>query len=204
MSQWLLTSIEVGLNRLIPLDPIGEQRIIALNGKSISFAITGPTLEGTLHFNEGRVTVSEGFNPKADARVQGSAQQLLKLNLNSSANPVGSGVRLSGDASAVTTFQTFIRSLNIDFEEPLSHLLGDIAAQQVGQAARSLFSLVKRTSSTLHNTSEQFLNEELTLTVRPDMMAEHLNAIDTLYADTERLTARIARLQQKLNNTTRP
>ena len=197
LTQWLLTSLEVSLNRLIAMAPVSEHQLSELEGRSISFAISEPFFQGTLYIADQRITLHTGFNPSADARIQGPAAKLIKLHL-ANASPVGSGVRISGDQSVLIQLQQWLRLMDIDWEEPLAKLIGDIPAQQAGSLGRSLFSWAKSATGTLANTGSTYLMQEATLTARPERVAEQLEAIDQLQADTERLSIRVGQLQQSI------
>ena len=149
MSKWLLTSLEIALNRVLPLDPIGEQRLIALEGRSISFSVSEPTLEGTLYFESGQVVALANTDPKANTTVSSTVKNLIKLFFDTSGSPVGSGVQITGDQQLLLTLQDIIKSLDIDIEEPLSKFIGDIPAQQIGQTARTLFNWAKKAQGAL-------------------------------------------------------
>ena len=108
-------------------------------------------------------------------------------------------VSLSGDIELSQTLQALLANLDIDWEGKLAKVVGDIAAHQIGQQARILQRWGKSASQTLLLNIEEYLHEE-SRDLPPRAELEHFyRNIETLTLTTDRLAARIERLQQTLS-----
>jgi ubiquinone biosynthesis protein UbiJ len=82
-------------------------------------------------------------------------------------------------------------------EEELSRVIGDVAAHQVGNAARAFLEFGRRAAGTLAQNVAEYLQEE-GRDVPARTEAEEFNVeVDRLRDDVERLEARLALLQGK-------
>lgn len=198
IEQRTLAHIETTLNRLIELDPAAQQNLSELEGKTIAIAITQPTIECTALFSGQSIILFPGFDPRANARIQGSAIHLARYAVLKPATPVGQGLRLSGEQHLLLQAQRIASQLDIDWEEPLSRYIGDIGAYQIGQAARQFFSWSKQSINKLTEAAEMYAHDELDLSPSQPELNHYLNEVDRISAATSRLEIATAKLEQRL------
>jgi ubiquinone biosynthesis protein UbiJ len=95
-------------------------------------------------------------------------------------------------------FKSLLDNLDIDWEEQLSRVVGDVAAHQVGNVVRSAMAWGKQALDTLGRDAAEYFQEESEDLVRPAEVSEFLDQVDVLRDDAERLAARVNRLEQRL------
>ncbi len=202
LSGLALAPLEKAINALLALDPLAEERLARHHGKVIGVHLRGPEI--TLYFvpdESGRLQLQGAIEGEPDALLSGSPLDLLR----SGDREEGSGqlfsgrVSISGDTALAHDFGATLAGLDIDWEEPLSKLTGDLAAHEAGKAVRGAKRYAERTGERLARDLGEFLTEEAKLLPAPAEVEEFIEEVDRLRDDTERLEARIKLLERKLH-----
>jgi ubiquinone biosynthesis protein UbiJ len=108
------------------------------------------------------------------------------------------GVEIDGDVELGTKLQRIFERLDIDWEEHLSRLTGDIVAHQLGNTVRGFFAWGRRAADHLgHDVADYLQEENETLPVAWEV-EEFIQGVDTLRSDVDRLEARVKRLARNL------
>lgn len=198
----LLAALETAMNYYVAMDNQAPEKLAHFHGKVI--AIEMPAWNLKLFFIPDRsgIQILQHYSGTADTTISGSPMALFKLG-NSRDKTAGlreSDICISGDLELGRQFSQFLEQLNIDYEEQLATLCGDVLAHKLGNLARGFEQWRTHAgSTTAHNLAEFFQQESRSLPV-----AEHVSSffadIGTLRHDTERLEARIARLSSAEKN----
>jgi len=105
-------------------------------------------------------------------------------------------LEISGDPIVGQRFANLIAELNINWQSLLAEHLGDSPAHTITQFAKLSREFVEQSKTQLHEQFSQLIGDELELSVKTDSVNDFLDNVDTLRSDTERLAARLKRLQQ--------
>lgn len=203
----ILTGVlEKALNQYLALDQDVGAFLTPLAGKII--AVTIEPFDETLYLcpTEHNIQILESCADEADTRISGSLTALGLMGLNSS--PMRSifkgDVRIEGDTHVGHNFQRLFERLDIDLEERLSHVTGDIIAHKIGNVFRSGRDWSRQSLETFRLNCEEFLQEE-TRDVPAKAEADILfREIDELRSDYDRLEARIDRLNSRHQSRSEP
>ena len=197
-----LSAFEQLLNRVIRLDPEGRARLAPLHGRVIKFELVGPGLCLFLIPDPCGIQVYQQYEGEADCILRGTPLDLARMRTSrASADQLFSGaVEISGDSALAQQFSEAMFSLDIDWEEQLSRLTGDVLAHEVGNLTRGLFRWGERLRKTAGLNLQEYLQEELRLLPTRCEVEPLLGDIDRLRDDVERLSARIDRLQRNLSS----
>ena len=197
----ITAALETALNRYIELDSEGRGAMRQLQGKVIAIDITG--LDITLFIIPGadQVHVMSQYDGDVDTRLQGAPLALLKMSLSQqSETQLFSGeVTISGDTETGQRFSQVLQALDIDWEEHLSRITGDVVAHQIGSGIRSLMRWGHQAEASLLQDTAEYLEEEQQLVATPHEVARFNHDVDIIRNDIERLQARLQRLQNTLN-----
>ncbi len=196
-----LASLEKAINALLALDPVARERLARHHGKVIGIHLRGPGL--TLYFipdEQGRLQLQGSIEGEPDALLSGSPLDLIRSgDKESGSGQLFSGrVMISGDTALAHDFGATLAGLDIDWEEQLSKFTGDLIAHEVGNLTRQTLAYAEQTGDRLAQDLGEYLTEEARLLPHPNEVEEFIEEVDRLRDDTERLEARVNRLERQL------
>jgi ubiquinone biosynthesis protein UbiJ len=184
------------------LDEEPDPYLNKLDGKVIALNLQGLGEIFYLVFNGHRVNVQGHLLGEADACITGTPFSLLSLRLQRQQDQRQSlfngEVKISGDAELGRQVSALLDRLEIDWEEQLSRLIGDVAAHEIGSRCRSINDWARSSLATLLDDGREYLHEEAVLFVSHAELEPFLSNVDELRDDVERLSKRLERLEQQL------
>jgi ubiquinone biosynthesis protein UbiJ len=193
----LVAGLETALNNYLRLDPVTVERLGELSGKVVAVELKGLGIRLYLLPEDHGLCLLEHYEGSPDTLLEGSPLALLRMGRAPDASPAlfSGEVRITGDVALGQRFKAILDDMDIDWEEHLSRLSGDVIAHQVGNMARGLLGWARRERQVLAEDVSEYLREEARLLPTRDEVDELLDAVDTLRAHTDRLDARIRRLE---------
>jgi ubiquinone biosynthesis protein UbiJ len=190
-----LAPLEAVLNRNIAASSEARRLCQRLQGKVLSLHMTGLPLSLFFRCDGERMTIDTADADPPAAALSGTPLAFLRLaGPQPEAAIRGGSIHIQGDAEVAQAFSELLQAAKPDLEEELSRVIGDVAAHQVGNAARSALGFGRRAIDTLTQNVAEYLTEEsrdLPTRIEAD---ELFTAVDKLRDDVARLEARIARL----------
>jgi len=145
-----LSACEEACNRALNYDESSKQRLAELHGKSVAIETYLPSPLGELPFNfflyfyESGLIFSLINEKDADATISASTFQLLIQMIKQQELEQNPNVFLSGDRQLIIELEDILNHLDIDWEEPLSQLTGDIIAHEISKTGKRIFSWIKK------------------------------------------------------------
>lgn len=193
-------SIEVALNRVLQLDEDTVARLARLQGKVIEIEFSGLDVALYLIPESEKISVYGRFEGDADTVLSGTPVALMRMGLAKHAGDVlfAGDVKISGDVELGQEFSEILDELDIDWEEHLSHLTGDLVAHKVGNVVRDIFAWGRQTADTLGQDVAEYLQEESEAVPNRDEVENYLSQVDVMRTDVDRMEARVQRLQSRL------
>lgn len=194
----LAPMLERALNAYLDRDPDTATRLAAIEGKRLALELSGPEQSFLLSVVDGRLRVETEIERDPDARLRGTPLAFSRLALGSDPTTgLASGeLVIEGDTRVGEAFRALFTEVEIDWEEMLSRLVGDIPAYQVGSWVRSLRRWGRRSAKSLRLDVTEYLQEESQALPTRGEVEAFLDDVDELRADVDRLEARIRRLEQ--------
>ena len=200
----LAGGLELALNTWLRLDPDSLARSAALFGKVILVELVfttagaaGPRLSFYLLPGAEGIQVTASYPDAPHIQIRGTPLALARQFHQGSDAGLASGVEVQGDNQVAKAFQALLSGIDIDWEEQLSRLVGDALAHQVGTGVRELQTWGRQALTTLLTNAAEYLQQETRDLPPSGAMAAFLDGVDTLRSDTDRLEARVRRLQQR-------
>ena len=195
MTSTLAATLETALDLYLKQDPRAMERAAALEGKCIALSVIGTPL--TFYFLPDRqsVQVLGHYEGPVDTHLRGSPLGYARLGMADREDALFQGaVQIEGDTEIGEQFQTLLAGVDLDWEEKLSQVTGDVIAHQAGKFARQARRLISDGAETLARDSSEYLQEEARLLPTRAEVNYFLADVDTLRTDTDRLEARVKRL----------
>src|SRR3990172_7926379 len=204
LSQGLSAALEAALNHYLRLDSAVLPRLAALSGKVIAIELTGLNTGFYLLPNAGGIQVLGQWEGPPDVRLRGTPLGLLRLGAQKGSgsevrSTLFSGtVEMSGDVELGQRFKQILDDIDIDWEELLSKLTGDVLAHKIGNALRAGHSWGKQTLAAFGQNFAEYQQEEARNLPSQPEVEQFLQAVDELRDDVERMELRLRRLQEHL------
>lgn len=197
---WALAALEVALNRYLALDPETVQRLGTLAGKVIGLELSD--LGVTLYVvpNARGLQLLGRYEGAPEVLIAGTSLNLLRTSAATRKDTAlfSGDVVMRGDVAVGQAFQEVLEHIDIDWEEHLAQITGDVLAHHIGNVVRGALDTGRQAVSALTQDLGEYLQEETRLLPTRVEMDEFLARVDTLRNDAERLAARVARLHTRL------
>ena len=137
----IIEILETAGNRLLRFDPESADKLARLEGKVFKLEIQ--VLDRVLYFLPGRegLRILENWEGGVDITLAGSplgfAQYFLRKTNTDNRLFADKKLVIQGDVELAQDFQRILAEMDLDFEELLSHYVGDVAAHEVGRGLRA-------------------------------------------------------------------
>jgi ubiquinone biosynthesis protein UbiJ len=199
---FILTRLaESALNRLLRLDPETLRRLGELDGKRLRLRLADPagrSRELDLLPSEGglRLDPASGDH-EPDVMIAGTPAVFARLLFGEARPDSRAELTIRGDMELGNRFRAILERLDLDWEEQVSHVTGDVIAHALGNAARDLRAWGRETARALGQDAADYLHEESRLLAPRERIEAFLADVDRLRAEAERLEQRLARLEAR-------
>ena len=193
----MIAGLESAINRYLQLDPDSGVRMAALSGCCIGVELRGLDMTLFIFPGEQGIRIKRQFDGEPDTILRGTPLGMARLGLGGSTEKTlfSGDVTIDGDVETGQAFKSILDEIDIDWEEQLSKLTGDVIAHQLGNAARHARKIFRHSRNTLQKDIDEYLHEELRV-LPARIETENFSAdVTRINMDTERLAARIKRLQ---------
>ncbi|MGD2118423.1 MAG: SCP2 sterol-binding domain-containing protein [Chromatiales bacterium] len=195
-------ALETAFNQYLALDPEISQRFAELHGRSVGIELLGTGIK--LFFipeQNGRVQVLSHLEAEPDCLISGTLPALLRSSGDAASDQLFSGnVKISGDTGLAQKFTRLLLQVDIDLEEQLSRLTGDVIAHEVGNRVRQTSAWLQRARKHVGLDMQEYLQEEIRVLPNPIELQNFFADVDDTRDAVERLEARVQRLQQAGKN----
>lgn len=196
----VLAGLEAALNRYLGLDAGTLSRLAAMTGKVVGVELRGLDITLAMAPHAGGIQLLSDYHGTPDTIISGAPMSLARLGYGGDRGALFAGeVQIRGDVALGQRFEAVLRDIDIDWEDHLSRLVGDVAAHQVGRLVRDAMAWGARSADTLGRDVGEYLQEEIRQLPLRDEMDAFIGAVDKLRDDVERLGARVKRLHGRIS-----
>lgn len=198
-----LAGLAQALNTYLNMDSDARDRLATLHGRVIAIQLSD--LEVTLYMipqADGDLHLLSQMDGTPDCTLRGNALDLWRSRSGTQgARELFAGnVTVTGDTELAQHFGKVLGDLDIDWEEQLSRITGDVVAHQVGRKSRRFAAYLADGAETAKANINEYLTEEARLLPTRIEADDFFGDVDTLRDATERLAARLERLARKLQD----
>lgn len=196
-----INGLEDLINKALDLDAGSRAQLNALVGHTVLIQVALPQVQILLYLDQDRVRLTPleaHEQPTTDAQVSATSvayfRQLLKLHEPFHPNR---DIQAHGDVLLLQELHRIAQQLDINWELALADVMGEVAAQQIGQGLRSFFGFARQAAQAFFQQGSNYLREHVQLFPERWQIDDFIEEVQDLRSDIERLEARIARLQAK-------
>jgi ubiquinone biosynthesis protein UbiJ len=194
----LVALLEDAGNRVLRLDPDTLHRLGELQGRVVRLVFTDLQVELFLVPSAAGLRVLTRSPQSPDCTLRGRLPAFARLATGGQPGLFFSGeLAIDGDVDLGHRMQHILARLEIDWEEPLSRVVGDVAAHALGSMVRGARAWQQRALNTLAEDLADYLQEERRALPSRYALDRYVREVDDLRADCERLAQRVARLQSR-------
>lgn len=201
-----LLPLEKILNTLASRDPHIVAQLRCFEGKAIKIVSRSPDLSICVLFDQGNIKLSAIDSAtlmlEPDAIISGTAESLLDLLLTRPEYRAlaNTAISISGDGVLVQDIYKVFTSLDLDWEDYLAPLLGDILSNAVGKIGRTAKSWSQTASSNMRRNIHDYLVEETDAVPDREELNIFCNDLDQLRLNIDRVNARTEQLRTRLES----
>lgn len=193
----LLQGLQRTINFSLRYDPGTQHQLQQLQGKRICLRCTQPAQVCYLTFDGGAVQLAGYSEDTVDCELAGGLSDLVSLIWRDRQSLAHSGVEVRGDVALLARLQSLIAQLDLDWEEAINDTLGDSAGHLLSQLLRGQVQWWRQRFSEVPHWLPDYLSEELQATPSSFELQRFYTQVQELQQDTERLQARLNKLQQQ-------
>jgi len=190
------------LNRNISETTPARELCRQLDGKTVAIRVRDTALAMYFDINDEVLTLRSDSDVDPDVILTGSLLTLARMAAPGEQAADGATIRdgtldITGDAYTAQRFQQLLHHARPDIEEELSQVIGDAAAHQAGELARSVRAWARNARTTMSSNISEYLQEESKQVPSRYEVDRFANDVDSLRDDVARLEARIDRLTER-------
>lgn len=183
------------INQGITLMPELAPHLKPLRHKTVALHILGLDLILYFTFHEDNVEVSKKTDRTPATTLSGYPFSLLAMIKRK--HVIGSGITINGEVELAEALKNLLSHLDIDWEEQLSRLTGDVMAHHLANAGRKIFSSLNDTKKSLSANVSEYLIEEKNIIVSKAELELFYDEVDTLNLSIERLHAKLKKSERR-------
>ncbi|NKI19489.1 hypothetical protein HCU74_18950 [Spongiibacter sp. KMU-166] len=200
LSTAALSGLEDAANRALRLDPTTAAKLQQLDGECFALDLQEPDLSLAMAVNGQRLRLMLHAPDKVSTRLRGRWTEFAAVATakDPAAALINGDIHIAGDTAPLLALRKLLAELEMDWEQPLADTFGDVVAHQIGNGLRAGQRWAKSSGRQLQRQLKDFLLEESRLFPHPLQAEAFYASIDELNSRSERLEARVRRLQQRL------
>ena len=207
MNQFLgslaLIPVEKILNAIVRRDPHIAKKLVAFDSKCIEVVSLRPDFSVSIRFEDDTIKLSaidtQTLGIQADATITGNAENLLGLLTKKSDQRAlaDAAIDISGDATLVQDLHVTIESLDVDWQDYLAPILGDVLSNELGEIQSNARDWSKSTGTSMHRDVRDYLSEEARLVPSELEVDSFSNRLDQLRLSIDRVAAKTELLKRR-------
>ena len=197
----LLKPLEIALNHALRFDMESHEKLQHFANRSIRIDITNLNIAVIVRFTDDRILLEAAEEHVADLMIKADSFALLKL-VQQPDSLFSNQIQIRGDVQFAKQLQDWQQHFDFDWEQQLARVTGDTLAYPLAQSLRRGFDWLNYNRSEFEQSLAEYLREESQYLPDKSQTQRFMQNVDLLRADTERLEARIKRLQNLIEKKT--
>jgi ubiquinone biosynthesis protein UbiJ len=193
----LLTMGQNVVNYALSLDPHTQNALAELQNRCIALHIL--SLENTiyLHIDAQHIFLSLRAPKTIDVTITASGKSLWHLS-QKTATP-NQEVQMQGNMHVAQKLSHILHDFQPDWEEALTHTLGDVAGHALAQTLRNAHEYVKQTAAHILKQSAAYVVDEDPMIAAKPSIDHFIAEVDKVRTKSDRLLVRVRLCEQRVN-----
>ncbi len=188
--------LSAAVSRLLLADDERARRLARLDGTVIELCVRDTRWRAFALPSASGIRLHREYDGKVDVRVIGRPGDFLAYaRASRRGDSLGAGrIEISGDLAVAQNVQSLLADLDIDWEDLLAPLIGDVGAHQLARAARAAMTFLGDNAARFETDIADYLHHESGLAPTREETDVQRRAVFSITDDVDRLEARLARL----------
>lgn len=186
-----LAGLEKLINTALRYDPGTRVALAALDEQVLAITVTAPEFTIYVTPDEDGLRLMGQWEGEVHTQLRGSLPALMQLARSERTSFAGSGVEVIGNTGLLVDLQRLLKNVDIDWEEAVSQLVGDVVGHQSAELIRSGVGYARDRASELKRLLGEFLTEELKTVPAKSELEGFYRDVDELRLQADRLDARV-------------
>ena len=199
MTKTALDWLQATINATLALDPECQQGMAKMSGSVIRVHLK--LIERDLYVfpRENGVDIRAEYDAEADTTISGTPLALLKMGLSKQVAPMllKGDVSIEGNTALGREFKKLLASLDIDWEELASRMLGDAPAHHLFKTLNTIHQWSRASINSVVQDTTEYLQEESRDLVSPAELEQFNKQVDEL-------RDAVARIEKDISDMTTP
>lgn len=196
-----LTALEKTINHLLCWDHHIAMKMEPLEHKIIRIELS----EFKQHFymiaDPPQILLQSHCQRPADLSISGNLSAFVEMS--SQPQHLPAAIHITGNAQLAQQFQQFFAAIDLDWEEQLSKLAGDVVTTEVASAIQQLRQSIKHGLKSFANNTTEYLQQESQLLPSQHMTEQYCQDVDQLRHRIARFELRLKRIEIQAKQTAR-
>ncbi len=194
-------TLNTAINKALALDPELLEKLAAFTGKVISIHFTG--VDKTLYLlpENHHMQVLTHYDGDVDTCISGTPISIIKMLMKPDvATMLLKGeIEISGDVRLGNAFKKLFREMEINWQQPLSKIIGDGATQSIESGVKRFNQWSNKSFNSFWQTASEYLQEESRDVVTETEQEIFNQQVDILRDDIDRLEIKLKNYIQEIN-----
>jgi ubiquinone biosynthesis protein UbiJ len=196
MSMALTAALETAINAYLQMDPDTREKLAQLADKVIAIELVDTGITLFCLPQAAGMTIMTQYQGEADTTISGRPLSLARLSVMNDTQVMFAGeVTIRGDVELGQRFKKLLENMDIDWEEHLARVAGDVIAHKTGHAIRELAAWWRNNRERSQENGREYLQQEIQVIPDQEEAEAFYHDVEALRDDVARLAARIARLE---------
>lgn len=188
----IIGSIEKMVNKILSLDEETLDALATLEGDVVEIDVLNTDIRLFISPSARGLTLASKYEDKVDVSIKGTPAALLRMITAEKVS--AANVEIIGNVGLAHKFQSILKKMDIDWEEYLSQIIGDIAAHKVGNFLTGMSQFAKASAKTIGLDISEYLRYEKKALLDQSELDEFNHGVNKVRNDVERLQKRVERL----------
>ena len=197
--------VEELLNRILAKDSYLRSRLKIFSGKSLQISVYAPGITVTVLFERDRIRLlsspAELLDIEITASISGNVSELIPLLIEKPdrrplSNPA---ITVTGDVNFIQDIYASLHNLDIDWEDYLAPMLGNLITNELSQFGEDLQEWSQQVSSNMRRNVDEYLKEEERIFPKKEQLKDFGEELDRLKLKIDRVKAKFNVLYERLD-----
>ena len=197
--------VEELLNRILAKDSYLRSRLKIFSGKSLQISVYPPGITVTVLFERDRIRLlsspAELLDIEITASISGNVSELIPLLIEKPdrrplSNPA---ITVTGDVNFIQDIYASLHNLDIDWEDYLAPMLGNLITNELSQFHEDLQEWSQQVSSNMKRNVDEYLKEEERIFPKKEQLKDFGEELDRLKLKIDRVKAKFNVLYERLD-----